>query len=299
MRKLSWVLCFVLIGCGGESVEDGTNDTGQIVIDTGQVALDSGAPTQDSGVFPTDDAGDPGFADSGLTPAEDAGPRPRPDTGGPTPRPDAGGPPPRPDVGGPQPVRDAGGGGGGGGQTCIEVMQCTMRCQDQACMDACVDRARPGAHRRAAQAMMQCTRVNDCANAQNTQQCMMRNCMQEAQACGQAGGGGGPPGPGADGGAPPDRTDIGPPPSPGDGGAGGGGPHNGRDRSCSEALGCVERCGQNNMQCIQDCFGGVAQASQPLIDAIFNCMGQNRCGMDFTCATNRCPAQIQACRNDR
>ena len=174
-----------------------------------------------------------------------------------------------------------------------------MRCEDQACMDACVDRAQPGAHRRAAQAMMQCSRDNDCANAANMQQCMMRNCMRQAQACGQAGGGGGPPGPGADGGVPPNQPDIGPPPGPGDVGPGGGGTPPGQDRSCSEALGCANQCGAQNQQCIMNCFGGIRQSSNGVVDSLLNCVGRS-CGLDFgQCATDNCAAQMQACRNDR
>ena len=287
MRNLSWGLCFVLIGCGGQDVEGETGDTGQVLIDTGQAAVDSGIVVLDTGIIPQDDAGGgSGSSDVGAVPSDDAGSRP-----------DVGGPPPRPDIGGPRPQPDAGG-GGGGGSSCIEVMECSMQCRDQACLDRCVDRAQPGPHRRAAQAMMQCSADHDCINSGSWQQCMMRNCMRHAESCGGQGGGP-PPGPGG--------GDAGPGPLPdGDGGfppqpdmdAGGGGPHNGRDRSCSEALVCAERCGQN-MRCMQGCFGGLGQSSQRFVDAIFSCMGQNNCGMDFGCAARSCPRQIQACRNDR
>ncbi len=282
MRNLSLALCFLLIGCGGEDVEDGTGDTGQVVIDTGQAVVDAGVQPPDAAVLPVDDAGDPPTADAAGTP------------------PDAGRPGPRPDGGGPQPPRDAGGGGGGGLTCTVVMMNCVMGCQDEACRDACVDRAQPGAHRRAVQAMMQCANANRCFEVQDSRdrrRCLEDRCMRQAQNCMAAGGGGGPPGPGADGGAPPNQSDIGPPPGPPDVGPGGGGTPPGQNRSCSEALGCANQCGAQNMQCVMGCFGGVPESNAPL-EALFICMENNGCGMDFA-GCGRCSNELQACREDR
>lgn len=283
MRYLSLALCFAIIGCGETDPEGDLPDAGSITVDAGQVLIDSGPASDpdggaegvDASTPPAEDAGEPPVVDAGEPPAADAGAM-TPDTGN-------------------------GGGGGGGTLSCIDAMQCSMQCQDRQCVQDCVSRAEPGANQEAARAMYQCMDRNNCLESGNLQQCMMRSCMSEAQACGNAGGGGPgdpdagappPPPPPGDGGMPPP-----PPPPPGDAGAGGG-PGGGGERSCSEALGCAERCGRNP-QCMQNCFGGVAQASMPLIDAIFQCMGQNNCGMDFGCAQRSCPREIQACRNDR
>jgi hypothetical protein len=181
------------------------------------------------------------------------------------------------------------------------VMQnCVMGCQDEACRDACVDRAQPGAHRRAVQAMMQCANANEnrCFEAQNRQDCLMQRCMRQARACMEAGGGGFP-GPGADGGAPPNQPDIGPPPGPADVGPGGGGTPPGQDRSCSEALGCANQCGAQNDRCVMNCFGGIRQSSDTIVNNLLNCVGR-ACGLDFgECGEINCRNEYRDCRADR
>ena len=271
MRPIALASCFVLFACGGEVVDDGggagTADAGNVSADAGQAIADTGSEPADSGVIPAEDAGSEP-ADAGEVTPDDAGaPPPPPSDTGPTPG--------RPDVG-----------QGGGGGTCIQAMECSLRCEgDEACMNRCLAGVAPE-HRQVTQAMFDCAQRNNCADPN----CMMMRCQDEAQACGRAGGGsGGPPPGGADGGSPrnPGGDDGGRPPNPGGG-----------ESSSSEFLRCATSCDPNDQQCGPAFMNTVRPQSMNVMNALLMCMSNSQC-QDFDCARTSCPDQMTACAADR
>jgi hypothetical protein len=245
MRLVAFAACFCLMACPSPDSEGGSDsgnqaaDSGVVgATDSGSVAADAAAPVVDTGRQP------PATTDSGPVTIDDAGVVIV-----------------RDDVGSLQ------------GTSCIEAMECTMRCDadNQTCPRECLAAVDPS-QRRVTLDVFTCAQENGCRELQ----CIMQNCGREATACDEASGGG--PGPGdRDGG-------MGPPPE--------------GDMACADFLDCAGACRNGDPMCMSACSRNVRPESLQLSNAVIRCMIENQC-RDIACGRQHCARQMAACAADR
>ena len=251
MRFIAFVACLTLMACpssepvGGNDSGSGGADSGVTATDSGSVAADVAVPHADSGQpVVTNDSGPVASDDAGAVVVEQ-------------------------DAGAVVVEQDA---DAGQGTTCVEAMECVLECDptSRSCPQQCLTNVDPS-QRTEAEAVFRCAQRNECTGFQ----CLMQNCQNEAQACGEAGGGGPGPG-GADGG-------MGPPPE--------------GNLTCAEFLTCADACGPRDQNCMGTCSDGVRRESNQLSNALIQCMMRNRC-MDLDCGRRSCPEEAAACVRD-
>ena len=241
MRALSLIMCFAFAACPAPDVGDGGGGA-----DTGTPAQDADAPGGDAAIA----------LDATLPTPTDGGNITRADGGGVLPPVDGGG----------VVIVDA---GGGGGLNCIEGMQCMLDCgADRSCLGRCLERV-DAEQRGVTEAVAACAQRHRCEDAN----CIMANCQREAEACGEASGGGGP-GP-QDGGV--IVGDVG-----GDG------------TSCIDGLTCMANCRAGDRACVARCISGVEPQQRDAIQAVATCAQRHNC-QNPNCILENCQRETQAC----
>ena len=162
-------------------------------------------------------------------------------------------------------------GDGGSGLTCLEIVQCTQGCPDQACAQACIAQGSPVAQS-LAQTVLTCY-LTHCYGSSDPN-CLPANCPDELQAC-------------ISNQQPAQDAGI-----AGDGGASA----DGGGLSCAEVLACLQAC--TDLACSQGCIAQGTPEAQPLAQAVMSCYLTYCYGSsDPNCITTNCGSQIQACVN--
>lgn len=183
--------------------------------------------------------------------------------------------PPQPDPQQPDPPQpDPQQPGPGGQLSCLDLLDCGVRCNgEQACFEGCWRQA-------TGQAQQQYSAYADCAWSNNCRDaaCAEQMCGNEYAACT----GRQPQQPQQ----PPQNND----PGFDDPGNQGGG----AVLSCGTVLQCIEGCGGNDQQCNQNCFFQGTNEAQFLYNQLANCAMANFCE-NRACLQQVCPNELSMC----
>lgn len=151
---------------------------------------------------------------------------------------------------------------------CVFAMECAFRCNDDdTCFEDCLATVLPR-NREVTERTIACARRNSCRDPQ----CLMRQCPDEADACGQA------------------NADITTPPS------GDAGMPAGDSYSCADMIRCVNACGADS-SCFNVCLERVRPQSSRLAGDLAQCMMGARC-LNMPCGQQACPEAYQQCIDD-
>lgn len=170
----------------------------------------------------------------------------------------------------------------GAGLDCEGLLDCAGGCGDDACLQACGQRATAQAIA-GYNALAQCAQANGCQDWD----CVDQRCGAELDACLPGQGGLDPqqPDPAQPDPAQPDPQQPDPDPAPAPAPGGGG--------SCGALLTCAQQCG-GDRNCLTACAAAAAPASVDAYNRLAGCAFSAGCG-DMGCVEQVCGAELAAC----
>ena len=155
----------------------------------------------------------------------------------------------------------------GGRGSCIEGVECSLDCDEDAdCAARCEEQVLP-ANRETTRAVIACSERNSCDDPP----CIMRNCPQESDACYDAVGE--REAPANDGGRPLDNS-----------------------YRCADMIRCLNNCGPDS-RCFNGCLDRVRAQSISLAVDLTRCMMNASC-LNMECGYRYCPEESQRCLDD-